>query len=119
MGGHHKNLSPRLLLPSLLVLSFLLSISITTVNAVDMSKFRKCQDTDFCNRNRQLTPAPSVYHVIPGSVSIENNKQLIVADLFNSFTSGLYTLELSVYPNRILRLKVNEKAPIKPRYNRN
>lgn len=84
------------------------------IMAVDMNKFRACKDTDFCKRNRELQPAPSLYHVVAGSV--RSTRDLITADILNTYNNVLFEMELTAHPERILRLKINEKSPIKPRY---
>lgn len=82
--------------------------------AVDHNKFRKCQDTDFCKRNRALQPAPSVYHVVAGSV--KSSPDRITGEIVNTYNNAHYTMDITTYPDRILRLQINEKAALKPRY---
>jgi hypothetical protein len=96
-----------------LIVLLLLSL-IPLIYAVDMGKFRACRDTDFCKRNRELEPAPSVYNVVAGTVKATDDK--ITADILNTFNNAEYVLEITTLPNRILRLKIDEKSPIKPRY---
>lgn len=95
-------------------LVLLVVLILPAIHGVDVNKFRKCEDSDFCKRNRDLQPAPSVYSIVPGTVKSANNK--ITADITNSFNNVLFAMEVSVYPDRVLRLKVDEKNPIKPRY---
>lgn len=84
------------------------------IMAVDMNKFRACKDTDFCKRNRELQPAPSVYNVVAGTV--KSSKDKITADILNTFNNVNFVMELTAHPDRILRLKIDEKSPLKPRY---
>jgi hypothetical protein len=95
----------------LLVLLFL---TIPFTLAVDHNKFRTCKDTDFCKRNRELQPASSPYHVVAGTVKSSSDK--ITAEIVNTYNKAQYVMEITTYPDRILRLHINEKSPLKPRY---
>ena len=85
-----------------------------TIMAVDHNKFRTCKDTDFCKRNRDLQPAPSFYQVVAGTVKSSSHK--ITAEVLNTHNQAQYVMEITTYPDRILRLHINEKDPLKPRY---
>lgn len=56
-----------------------------------------------------------MYQVVPGTLTV-HEKSKITADLVNTHTDMLYVMEVTVYPHRILRLKIDEKTPLKPRY---
>eukprot|EP01113_Clastostelium_recurvatum_P019242 TRINITY_DN2271_c0_g1_i2.p1 TRINITY_DN2271_c0_g1~~TRINITY_DN2271_c0_g1_i2.p1 ORF type:complete len:965 (-),score=270.56 TRINITY_DN2271_c0_g1_i2:59-2953(-) len=97
---------------ALVVLLFcgLLAIS----EAVDRSKFRTCENTGFCKRNRKLPDRGLSYHVQPATVQISGSS--LTADIINVHNNHTFVLEMISHENGILRLKVDEKAPLRPRY---
>ncbi|KAI8875614.1 glycoside hydrolase family 31 protein [Backusella circina FSU 941] len=108
-------ISPRLLA---LVLGILLFI--TTIHAMKFEDFKKCDQSGFCRRNRayadhvtekQLT---SPYVLLKESILLGNNN--IYADIKNKDTDILLTLNVQVLQDNTARVRINEKTPIKPRY---
>ncbi|KAI7904128.1 glycosyl hydrolases family 31-domain-containing protein [Cokeromyces recurvatus] len=80
--------------------------------------FKTCSQSGFCRRNRayadEATLETSPYTLIKDSVKLLNNK--ISADIKNTETDIILTLDLTVLQDNTARVRINEKLPIKPRY---
>lgn len=107
---------------SFVFLSLVLAVALfVAVNdAVDRSKFRTCDSTSFCRRHRELTRW-ATFRVNPSTIVASSTgltAEVIRTDNEPSEKSQpvVFTLELIVYEHGILRLKLNEKNPLKPRY---
>lgn len=107
---------------SFVFLSLVLAVALfVAVNdAVDRSKFRTCDSTSFCRRHRELTRW-ATFRVNPSTIAASSTgltAEVIRTDNEPSEKSQpvVFTLELIVYEHGILRLKLNEKNPLKPRY---
>lgn len=80
-----------------------------------MDKFRNCQQSGFCKRNRKLEETTtSPYNILPDTITVEGSR--ISADIYNTKTNITFSLDIIAYANRIVRMKINEKTPLKPRY---
>ncbi|KAI9483752.1 MAG: glycosyl hydrolases family 31-domain-containing protein [Benjaminiella poitrasii] len=80
--------------------------------------FKTCSQSGFCRRNRayadEATLASSPYTLIADSIQLVDNK--VTADIRNTETDILLTLDLTVLQDNTARVRINEKTPIKPRY---
>lgn len=112
---------PPFLSPQILLFSFLLILLLTPVAAVKREEFRTCDQSGFCRRNRAYADAAladsshaSPYILIPDSIALENG--LFTAHVRNIRTDVLLALELHLLEDSTVRLRINEKQPLKPRY---
>eukprot|EP01125_Pyxidicula_operculata_P013284 TRINITY_DN4392_c0_g2_i1.p1 TRINITY_DN4392_c0_g2~~TRINITY_DN4392_c0_g2_i1.p1 ORF type:complete len:954 (-),score=179.46 TRINITY_DN4392_c0_g2_i1:35-2896(-) len=95
-----------------LILLFAVLVNISL--AVDRNKFKKCQDSPFCVRQRSFTKGMLDYSFVKDSVSFDGTT--LKGLIHEKKTNTLYTMEVIRYQNDIVRLKLNEESPIKPRY---
>ena len=71
--------------------------------------------SNYCRRNRGLSPGEeSSYYVDPASVRIEESGCKM--DLLNRETNVALTVEIYSLVDNGFRLKMNEKTPIRKRY---
>eukprot|EP01112_Ceratiomyxa_fruticulosa_P015791 TRINITY_DN4699_c0_g2_i2.p1 TRINITY_DN4699_c0_g2~~TRINITY_DN4699_c0_g2_i2.p1 ORF type:complete len:945 (+),score=243.39 TRINITY_DN4699_c0_g2_i2:232-3066(+) len=85
------------------------------VEAVDRHKFRNCDNTGFCKRNRKLTQrGASPYQIIPSSIQTTSNS--LTTDVINTLNNHTFVFEITSAENGILHFKANEKNPLRPRY---
>ncbi|KAI0218344.1 glucosidase II [Massospora cicadina] len=87
---------------------------------VKREDFKTCSQSSFCRRNRELAkvgaanPTPSPYAVLPDSLHFQNSE--FSADIVNQRNHVKFTLQVFFLENDAVRVRVNEKIPIKPRY---
>ncbi|KAG1472197.1 hypothetical protein G6F56_001684 [Rhizopus delemar] len=78
--------------------------------------FKTCSQSGFCRRNRayadQVTSSP--YRLLPETLVLDNNHAF--ADVLNKDTNVLLTVDVHVLQDNTARVRINEKSPIKPRY---
>lgn len=100
---------------SLLILLLCVVVS-TLVSAMKFEDFKKCDQSGFCRRNREYadTVSSSPYLVLKESISISNGN--VKADIKNTETNILLTLDVQLLKDNTARVRINEKSPIKPRY---
>lgn len=79
-----------------------------------MSNFKKCEHSGFCRRNRRIEPGNSPYAVDLNSARLENG--VLNINVLNTRTGILLKLELYALQNHMVRMKINEVSPLKPRY---
>eukprot|EP01083_Nonionella_stella_P086344 239870_1 len=100
----------------------ILFISVSTVFGVDRSKFRTCQQTSFCGRQRDQSAEDraAFYHVLADSIDVSKTGVLTAnLQLVDSrYDEPPKPLELSVslILNDVVRVRVREREPIRPRY---
>eukprot|EP01103_Thecamoeba_quadrilineata_P010472 TRINITY_DN2270_c0_g1_i2.p1 TRINITY_DN2270_c0_g1~~TRINITY_DN2270_c0_g1_i2.p1 ORF type:complete len:540 (-),score=82.61 TRINITY_DN2270_c0_g1_i2:1304-2923(-) len=92
---------------------------LSTVFAVDKDKFKKCDQSSFCKRNRDFAEASgtSPYSIVDGSTSHSGSK--LSATLINHNNQILFKLDLISYEDNTFRLQISEKSPLHPRYSVN
>ncbi|CAG8540535.1 11107_t:CDS:10, partial [Funneliformis mosseae] len=85
---------------------------------VKRQDFRTCAQTSFCRRNRAYADkaASSPYNVIEDTIKIEDG--VISGELINSENKIYFIFEIHLLINNVVRIRVNEKSPLKPRYDR-
>jgi alpha 1,3-glucosidase len=86
------------------------------VDAVDRSKFKNCDQSSFCKRHRSLHEKKSAlsYSITPSTFQL--NGAELTAEIKESRSNTLYTLQLIRLEQNIVRLRINEKNPLTPRY---
>lgn len=73
-----------------------------------------CEPLSHYRRNRAITPGESPYTVVADSISIEDTG--CTMDILNTKNNVLLTAEVSTLEDSMFRLKIKEKAPLRPRY---
>eukprot|EP01137_Pigoraptor_chileana_P034251 Opistho-2@26520 len=87
---------------------------VAAVAAVDRSNFKTCDQSGFCKRNRNMATDQSLFKVLPESIKAHQTSMSM--DLVNTQTSVLFTLDILLLDQSMVRFKVAEKTPLKPRY---
>lgn len=92
---------------------------VASVTAVDRNRFKKCEQSGFCKRNRafaQTGVGESAYELIPGSQVRTSGRY--IADVLNRATGVKFRLIVSNYgaETPLVRVTVREKAPLYTRY---
>nr|CAG8499747.1 5448_t:CDS:10 [Entrophospora candida] len=91
-------------------------------NAVKHQDFRTCANTSFCRRNRAYADKISANHtlspyiVLKETLKISNDNGILSGDLFNINNKKYFVFELHFLLNNVARLRIDEKSPLKPRY---
>ncbi|RIA86837.1 glycosyl hydrolases family 31 protein [Glomus cerebriforme] len=97
-------------------------VTILVVSAVKPQDFRTCAQTSFCRRNRAYADKAtsgsfiSPYNVIKDTINIEDG--IISGELINTENRVLFIFEIHILINNSVRIRINEKNPLKPRYDR-
>lgn len=93
----------------------------TFVSAMKFDDFKTCSQSGFCRRNRAYaddvtanTAFTSPYTLIKDSILLSKDK--IYADVKNTETNVILTFDLHILKDNTARLRINEKTPIKKRY---
>ncbi|XP_077062825.1 neutral alpha-glucosidase AB isoform X4 [Siphateles boraxobius] len=94
-----------------LVLILLLCLS---VQAVDRSNFKTCDQSSFCKRQRELKPGQSPYRALLDTLELSDSR--ITLQLINDNNKVRLLLELYRLQGNMTRVKINELKPLKPRY---
>lgn len=97
-----------------------LSLSVLS-EAVKKEDFKTCSQSSFCRRNRALADTAtadahwvSPYTLVKDSIRFSNN--FMTADVQNTQTNNVLVLELQVLVDNTVRVRMDEKSPILPRY---
>jgi len=104
-----------------LFVCFIIVINVT-VSAVKPEDFRTCAQTSFCRRNRAYADKAisssfiSPYIVIKDTINIKDG--IISGDLINVENKVSFIFEIHLLINNVVRIRINEKYPSKPRYDR-
>ena len=107
-SGRHFNLC---------IIVIIFCIQFILVEGVDRSRFKTCNQSGFCRRNRDYasqTDKETPYEIKASSVVITNDKY--VADIVNQDNGVEFKLEIFEYELGIIRVKINEKEPLSTRY---
>ncbi|CAG0915050.1 unnamed protein product [Notodromas monacha] len=81
---------------------------------VDHSKFKTCDQSSFCRRNRGMQKGMSGYEVIQDSLEVTDDA--VRAMLINTKNQVEFILEITALDKNSLHLVINEKNPLHPRY---
>jgi alpha 1,3-glucosidase len=89
--------------------------------AVKKEDFKTCSQSSFCKRNRALADSAaadaqwtSPYTLVKDSIRFSNN--FMTADIHNTDTNNVLVMELQVLSDNTVRVRMDEKSPIRPRY---
>ncbi|CEI89646.1 Putative Alpha 1,3-glucosidase [Rhizopus microsporus] len=97
-------------------LTFLWLTLLSIVTAMKFDDFKTCSQSGFCRRNRayadQVITSP--YQLVPNSIQTSNDH--VYAELINKETRVVMTMDVYVLQDNTARVRINEKNPIKPRY---
>ncbi|CAM0137680.1 glucosidase II [Umbelopsis sp. WA50703] len=98
----------------------ILSLFILT-EAVKKEDFKTCSQSAFCRRNRALADSAtdqsnwqSPYTLVKESIRFSNN--FLTADVKNTETNNVLILELQVLADNTVRVRMDEKSPLRQRY---
>ncbi|XP_076065923.1 glucosidase 2 subunit alpha isoform X2 [Oratosquilla oratoria] len=84
------------------------------VYSVDRSNFKSCQQSSFCKRHRELKGGESPYSLLLNSVQVSDSR--VYSEVINIHNNVMFTLEMIPMKDSIIRFKINEKNPIRTRY---
>jgi alpha 1,3-glucosidase len=91
------------------------------IEAVKKEDFKTCSQSAFCRRNRALADSASAdaqwvspYTLVKDSIRFSND--FMTADIYNKNTDNLMIMELQVLNDNTVRVRMDEKTPIHPRY---
>ncbi|KAK6477682.1 neutral alpha-glucosidase AB [Huso huso] len=97
-----------------LFLAWIISMCITTTQCVDRSNFKTCNQSAFCKRQRSVTPGNSPYRALLDTLELNENSMKL--QLLNKVNKVPLLLEVSGLEGNMVRLRINELKPLKPRY---
>ncbi|XP_066584343.1 neutral alpha-glucosidase AB isoform X2 [Prorops nasuta] len=84
------------------------------INGVDQNNFKLCEQSSFCRRCRKMEAGKTAYQLLPDTLT--PNEYSISVDLLNKDTGVYYILEFTALKENTFRLYINEKNPLRPRY---
>ncbi|RLV63727.1 hypothetical protein DV515_00017975, partial [Chloebia gouldiae] len=82
--------------------------------AVDRGNFKSCEQSGFCRRQRRIQPGNSPYRALLESLQLGPDVARI--QLVNEATQVPLLLELWGLTGNVTRLRIQELAPLRPRY---
>ncbi|XP_038643387.1 neutral alpha-glucosidase AB-like isoform X2 [Scyliorhinus canicula] len=91
-----------------------LTLSITTVESVDRSNFKTCEQSAFCKRQRNVKPENSPYRALLNSLEV--TEKVVRLQLVNEVNKVPLLLEVFGLQGNMTRIKINELNPLRPRY---
>ncbi|KAG9291649.1 hypothetical protein G9A89_022068 [Geosiphon pyriformis] len=105
-----------------IIIHFLLFVTfLNTIFAVKQQDFKTCDQSSFCRRNRayadqaQSNPAfVSPYIVKKDSINLQDG--VLSGELLNTINNQPFVFQLHLLEDNTSRLRINEKTPLKPRY---
>ncbi|RHZ75027.1 hypothetical protein Glove_218g5 [Diversispora epigaea] len=99
----------------------LISLVIKVASAVKREDFKTCADSSFCQRNRVYADKVSSnssfispYNLIENSINIKDG--VLSGEIINIENNVHFILELNLLTTDSARIRINEKYPLKPRY---
>jgi alpha 1,3-glucosidase len=98
----------------MLRLSLCIALLLETGLSVDRGNFKTCDQSSFCKRQRATQPHQSPYVIVTESFSL--GPKSATFKLLNTDNNVALNVELFALRDNTLRLKANEAAPIKPRF---
>ncbi|XP_051872354.1 neutral alpha-glucosidase C-like [Pristis pectinata] len=82
--------------------------------AVESSKFKTIGDIAFYRRQKKLLPGNSPYHALLDTIDVSDCRAKL--QLLNEENKVSLFVEVFVLEDKVIRIKVNELNPLKPRY---
>ncbi|XP_074594644.1 neutral alpha-glucosidase AB-like [Brevipalpus obovatus] len=107
------------MIPMKIYLFGLIVIStISFISCVDKSKWKTCNESGFCRRNRNIKGKPNKWIVEKDSIKPHYNKLGVEAILKNELTGVLLRLELNsaLQDGSVLHMRINEAHPGRERF---
>ncbi|ORY06296.1 hypothetical protein K493DRAFT_252011 [Basidiobolus meristosporus CBS 931.73] len=122
MNNQANTLGPRRLKKTYLFSLFCLSTLLfpSAVVGVKREDFKTCEQSSFCKRNRDYADAAktdsasSPYTLTTDTLNFKDG--LLTGELLNTQNNVPFVFELNVLENSSARFRMNEKTPLKPRY---
>ncbi|KAG1665345.1 Neutral alpha-glucosidase AB [Nymphon striatum] len=97
------------------IVQFAVFISlISSIGSVDRNNFKTCDQSGFCRRNRKIVARESSYVLQKDTIKTEPS--YFSGEILNTQNNVVLKLEFFSLANNTGRLKINEKNPIKARY---
>lgn len=84
------------------------------VLAVDQNNFKKCEQSSFCRRCRNIKPGQSPYYLNLDSLQVSESD--VDAELVNKENNARFKFTLTSLVDSTFRLFVDEVEPLHPRY---
>jgi mannosyl-oligosaccharide alpha-1,3-glucosidase len=103
-----------------LILFICITVTFGIALALKPQDFRTCGQTSFCRRNRAYADKAtsssfsSPYTLVKDTINIEDG--VISGELINSENKVPFIFEIHLLINNVVRIRINEKDPLKPRY---
>ncbi|ODM92921.1 Neutral alpha-glucosidase AB [Orchesella cincta] len=91
----------------------ILSVLFNSCDTVDRSKFRTCDQSGFCKRQRAVKEGYSKYKVDLSNGQVSSDK--VTFSVVNPDGGHKYILQIIAYDG-VFRVKFNEESPLHPRY---
>ncbi|XP_061429640.1 LOW QUALITY PROTEIN: neutral alpha-glucosidase AB-like [Lethenteron reissneri] len=91
-----------------------LALCISLSDAVDRSNFKTCEQSSFCRRQRKMEAEQSPYRALLDTLDVQENGARV--QLLNTANKVRLVLEVVGLKDGMVRLLVDELAPLKPRY---
>lgn len=82
-----------------------------------VSKFFTCDQLSFCRRHKAFTKGLLDYSIQVSSITFKDSH--LSAVIHESKTNTDYTLDVILYNDEVVRIKINEKDPMKERHEAN
>uniref|UniRef100_H2Z255 Neutral alpha-glucosidase AB n=1 Tax=Ciona savignyi TaxID=51511 RepID=H2Z255_CIOSA len=86
-----------------------------TSEAFDQGNFKKCDQSSFCQRQRNYKPSQSPYKALYSSLQSISGSHVYL-DVVNTENQQQFTLDVHGMEDGMIRLRMNELTPLKPRY---
>lgn len=92
----------------------ILSLLFSICDTVDRSKFKTCDQSGFCKRQRAAKDGYSNYQVQLGNGQVSTDK--VTFPVVNPDGGHKFVLDVIAYEDGVFRVKMNEEAPLHPRF---
>ncbi|CAF4324537.1 unnamed protein product [Rotaria magnacalcarata] len=91
-------------------------LNIPSIENVDRSNFKTCEQSGFCRRQRKYKPDRSSYEIDLNTIKIVKSGHLRCLLLDNTKSHVKFKLDIFTLEHNSLRVKINERNPIRRRY---
>ncbi|CAF3417293.1 unnamed protein product [Rotaria socialis] len=91
-------------------------LNIPSIENVDRSDFKTCEQSGFCRRQRKYKPDRSSYEIDLNTIKIVKSGHLRCLLLDNTKSHIKFKLDIFTLEHNSLRVKINERNPIRQRY---
>ncbi|XP_078489948.1 neutral alpha-glucosidase AB-like isoform X1 [Ciona intestinalis] len=98
-----------------LLLIVMATMVVQETESFEQGNFKKCDQSSFCQRQRNYKPERSPYVAVFSSLrSVTDNH--VYMDVRNNDNNIPFTLDIYALEDGMIRLRINELSPLKPRY---